>query len=101
MLKITGIFLLSAIALLVSILLLFKIFAPSYLIPYVIDQVDEETNGRYQLSVSADSLQIRFIDMSVSLGKTEFRRDSSVQTYSQIEFLDKFDVHAKFESFNI
>ena len=101
LLKITGIFLLSAIALLVSILLLFKIFAPSYLIPYVIDQVDEETNGRYQLSVSADSLQIRFIDMSVSLGNTEFKRDSSVQTYSQIEFLDKFDVHAKFESFNI
>lgn len=99
--KIGGIILFSASILLVTGLILFKILGPSYLIPYVIDKVSHETNGRYALIVSGDSLEVSFIDMSVRLGNTEFKRDTSVLAYSGIDFLDKFDIHAEFESFNI
>ena len=79
--KIGGIIVFSASILLVTGLILFKILGPSYLIPYVIDKVSHETNGRYSLNVSSDSLEVSFIDMSVRLGNTEFKRDTLVQAY--------------------
>lgn len=99
--KIFSIIAASFLLFLVLFLFLFRIFSPSYLVPYLIKQVEEETNGRYALSVNSDSLRIRFVSMTVRLGQTEFRRDSSVNDLSGIEFLDKFDVDASFESFDI
>lgn len=99
--KIVGVFIASAFLFIVIALFLFRIFSPSYLIPYVIKKVEKETNGRYTLSVNSDSLQIRFISMTVRLGETEFKRNTSVNTYSNIKLLDQFDVGVRFESFNI
>lgn len=99
--KIAGYTIASIILLIIVGLFLFRIFSPSYLIPYVIKKVEKETNGRYTLSVNSDSLQIRFLAMSVRLGQTEFKRDTSIEEYSEIPLLNQFDVHANFESFNI
>ena len=100
-LKITGITIVSLLAFLTISLFLFRVFSPSYLIPYVIKKVEKETNGRYTLSVNSDSLKIRFISMSLRLGKTEFKRDTAIVAYSDISLLNQFDIHADFESFNI
>lgn len=99
--KITSIFIASVIVLATVALLLIKIYSPSYIIPYVIKKVEKETNGRYTLSINSDSLKIDFISMTARLGATKFQRDSTVMAYSNIPFLDKFDVDATFESFNI
>lgn len=100
-LKFIGIFIASVLTLLVTGLLLFKFLGPSYLMPYVIKKVEKETNGRYTLSVHSDSLKIHFISMSFRLGQVEFLRNPKTDAYSNTQFLNQFDVHAKFESFNI
>ena len=85
----------------ILLLLIIKIYSPGYLVPYAMEQVKDKTNGRYKLVVNSDSLQVHFISMSVNLGKTEFKRDTSVETYSDIPFLNQFDVDLSFESFKI
>lgn len=99
--KILGISVTSALFIIVLFLFLIKVYSPAYLIPYIVNKVENETNGRYMLSVSSDSLHIKFVTMSFSLGQTEFKRDTSVNEYSGIPFLDKFDVKATFQSFDI
>jgi hypothetical protein len=101
LLKIIGIALASFILLVSISLFLFRIISPSYLIPYVIEKVEKETNGRYTLSVNSDSLKIRFISMNLHLGPTEFIRNTSVNTYAETPFLNQFDVHASFKSIHI
>lgn len=81
--------------------LLIRIYSPSYFIPYLTEQVYKDTNGRYTLSINSDSIKVHLISMSLDLGYTEFKRDSAVEEYAGIAFLDKFDVHATFQSFEI
>jgi len=101
LLKILGsIVALVSLAFLISVLLL-KIYGPQYLIPYVIEKVQEETKGRYTININADSIKVHLLSLSLNLGYTEFRRDSAVSQNSGIDFLDKFDVHATFQSFRI
>lgn len=99
--KIVGLLISTILLLIIVALFLFRVFSPSYLIPYLIQQVDDETNGRYTLAVSSDSLKIRFINMTVHLGQIEFTRNSDVSAYSGIELFDKFDINARFKSFDI
>jgi len=100
-LKILGfIIVFASLVFFISVLLL-KIYGPQYLIPYVSDKVQEETKGRYTISINADSIKVHLISLSLNLGYTEFKRDSAVSQYSGIDFLDKFDVHATFQSFRI
>jgi hypothetical protein len=80
---------------------LFQLFSPKYFIPYVIKMAEQKTHGRYTLSINSDSVRVRLWNMNLNLGPTEFVRDSSVNVNSGIEFLDKFDVHARFEALNI
>jgi hypothetical protein len=80
---------------------LFQLFSPKYFIPYVIKIAEQKTHGRYTLSINSDSVRVRLWNMNLNLGPTEFVRDSSVNVNSGIEFLDKFDVHARFEALNI
>jgi len=101
LLKFTGAFILFICLLVVAASILLRIYGPKYFIPYVINQVQEVTNGRYILSINSDSVKIHMISMSLDLGYTEFKRDSAVEDYSGVPLLDKFDVHATFESFRI
>src|SRR5210317_1225402 len=101
LLKLAGIFVIFICLLFATAAILFRIYSPQYFIPYVIDQVHEETNGRYSLTINSDSVQVHLISMNLSLGYTEFKRDSSVEDYAGIPFLDQFDVSANFESFEI
>ena len=101
LLKLTGIFIAVIFIFLVVGDLLFRIYSPKYFIPYIIEQVQKETNGRYTLAISSDSVSVRLLSMNLNLGHTEFKRDSSVKTTSGIEFLDKFDVHAQFGSLKL
>lgn len=80
---------------------LFQLFSPKYFIPYVIQKVEHKTNGRYNLSINSDSVKVRLWSMNLDLGPTEFIRDSLVSDNSDIEFLDKFDVHVRFEALKI
>ncbi len=100
-LKITAIVLLALFGCIVILGLLARIYSPTYFIPYLIEKVEEETNGRYSLAINSDSVQVRIISMSLNLGPTEFRRDTSIQVNSGIGFLDKFDVYAGFQSLKI
>jgi len=101
LLKLTGL-LIAAMCILILIGgLFFRIYSPQYFIPYLIEQVEEETNGRYTLAINSDSVRVRILTMNLNLGYTEFKRDSSIRDNSGIEFLDKFDVYATFQSFDI
>ena len=99
--KFLGILIAAILLFLTILLFIVRMVSPSYLIPFVINKVEQETNGRYTLSVNSDSLKIRFISMTVRLGETEFMRNSLVNTYANLPILNQFDVYAKFESFNI
>lgn len=100
-LKIFSISLASVLLLIVLLLFLVRVYSPSYFIPYLIQQVENQTNGRYTLTINSDSVRVRFVSMTLNLGHTEFKRDSSVQVNSGIDFLDQFDVFASFNSLNI
>lgn len=101
LLKLTGLLIALIFILMVTGALLFRIYSPQYFIPYVIEQVEEETNGRYTLAINSDSVRVRLLTMNLNLGYTEFKRDSSISHNSGIEFLDKFDVYVTFQSFDI
>ena len=101
LLKLTGLLIAVLCVLILIGGLLIRIYSPQYFIPYVIEQVEEETNGRYTLAINGDSVKVSIFTMNLNLGYTEFKRDSSITDNSGIEFLDKFDVHATFQSFDI
>lgn len=101
LLTITGISITVILLLIFISGLLFRIYSPQYFIPYVIDQVQKETNGRYTLAINSDSVKVRLLTMNLDLGHTEFKRDSLVDENSGIDFLDKFDAHVQFESLHI
>ena len=97
LLKLTGLLIAVIFILMVIGGLLFRIYSPQYFIPYLIGQVEEETNGRYTLAINGDSVKVSILTMNLNLGYTEFKRDSSITDNSGIDFLDKFDVHATFK----
>jgi hypothetical protein len=85
----------------ITAVLLFSIYAPRYFLSFVQEEVQQSTNGRYVLLVDSHHIKIHLSSMSFNLGMTEFKRDSTVEAYSGVELLDKFDIYASFESFNI
>ncbi len=87
--------------LVITAVLLFSIYVPRYFLSYVQDEVQHSTNGRYTLTIDSHSIKIHLTSMSFNLGMTEFKRDSTVEDYSGDELLDKFDIYASFESFDI
>jgi len=100
-LKVFGILITVLLILLVVLGLALRIYGPKYLVPYVVKEVREATNGRYMLSVNADSVNVHLISLSLNLGFTEFKRDTTVDEYCGIPMLDKFDVTANFNTFSI
>lgn len=85
----------------ITAVLLFSIYAPRYFLSFVQEEIQQDTNGRYILEVDSHFIKIHLSSMSFNLGMTEFKRDSTVDAYSGVELLDKFDVYAAFESFDI
>lgn len=85
----------------ITAVLLFSIYAPRYFLSFVQEEVQQSTNGRYTLTIDSHYIKIHLTSMSFNLGVTEFKRDSTVEAYSGDELLDKFDIYASFQSFNI
>lgn len=101
LLKILSIAIFSVSAILLISIILLKVYAPEYFVPYVTDKVSENTRGRYKLAINSDSVNLHLITMSLNMGYTELKRDSSIEVYSGIELLDKFDVYMTLGSFRI
>ncbi len=101
LLKLITIVISSIIVLIFAALLLIRIYSPDYFVPYLIEKVHEETKGRYTLSINSDSVKVHLISMSLNLGASELKRDTTVEDYSGIPLLDKFDVSVRLESIKI
>jgi hypothetical protein len=101
LLKIFGITIVAVTAILLVFIILLKVYSPAYFVPYITERVSENTKGRYKLEINSDSVNLHLFTMSLNLGFTEFKRDSSVEVYSGIELLDKFDLHMTLGSFRI
>jgi hypothetical protein len=97
----TSVILLGVVLLMVAVALMLSIFSPRYFVPYVVQKVDKQTKGRYTLQINSDSVNISLFSLSLHLGHCEFVRDTTVDAYSGIDLLDKFDIHASVESLEV
>ncbi len=80
-------------------LVLFQQFGPKRLLTFLKNRVEVETNSRYTLTL--DSLDFDLWSLSVHLGSLQLERDTSVQSYSGISLLDKFDVYVDYKSLDV
>ncbi len=87
------------VVLLVAGLIVAQKVGPKMLLGYLQERVAKETRGRYSLQM--DSLDFDLWSMNVHLGKLELKRDSSVNAYSGIPLLDKFDVEAHYTALDV
>jgi|GEM_PF-2832683 len=80
-------------------IVLFQAYGVEMTRGYIINKVRGETIGRYELILN--DLDFSVLGGTVHLRGIEFKRDTTVDTYVGISFLDKFDIDAKIGSLDV